>query len=46
VVVEDDGQYYVSPVRTVAGLGIDVLRTLQPARPGPTHDGDHVDLDL
>jgi hypothetical protein len=31
VVVEDGGQYYVSPVRTVAGLGIDVLRTLQPA---------------
>jgi hypothetical protein len=31
VVVEDEGQYYVSPVRTVAGLGVDVLRTLQPA---------------
>jgi hypothetical protein len=31
VVVEDEGQYYVSPTRTMAGLGIDVLRTLQPA---------------
>ncbi len=31
VVVQDEGQYYVSPARTVAGLGIDVLRTLQPA---------------
>jgi hypothetical protein len=31
VLVEDDGQYYVSPVRTLAGLGIDVLRTLEPA---------------
>jgi hypothetical protein len=31
VVVEDDGQYYVSPARTLAGLGVDVLKTLQPA---------------
>jgi hypothetical protein len=31
VVVEDGGQYYVSPVRTVAGVGVDVLHTLAPA---------------
>jgi hypothetical protein len=31
VVVEDGGLYYVSPVRTAVGLGIDVLRTLEPA---------------
>ena len=31
VVVEDGGQYYVSPIRTAAGVGIDVLRALQPA---------------
>jgi hypothetical protein len=31
VVVEDGGQYYVSPVRTLAGVGVDVLRTLAPA---------------
>ena len=31
IVVEDGGQYYVSPVRSVVGLSIDVLRTLQPA---------------
>ncbi len=31
VVVEDEGQYYVSPARTAFGLGLDVLRTLQPA---------------
>jgi hypothetical protein len=30
-VVERAGQYYVSPVRTLAGLGVDVLRTLVPA---------------
>jgi hypothetical protein len=30
VVVEDGGQYYVSPLRTMVGLGIDVLHTLQP----------------
>ena len=31
VVVEDGGQHYVSPVRSLTGLGIDVLHTLQPA---------------
>jgi hypothetical protein len=31
VVVEDGGQYYVSPARSLVGLGIDVLHTLQPA---------------
>ena len=31
VVVEDGGQHYLSPVRTAVGLGIDVLRTLEPA---------------
>jgi hypothetical protein len=31
VVVDDGGQYYVSPVRTLAGVGVDVLHTLQPA---------------
>ena len=31
VVVEDGGLYYLSPVRTAVGLGIDVLRTLEPA---------------
>jgi hypothetical protein len=31
VVVEDGGQYYVSPVRTVAGMAVDVLGAMQPA---------------
>jgi hypothetical protein len=31
VVVQDGGQYYVSPARSLVGLGIDVLHTLQPA---------------